>query len=69
MLWLGLALALALARLPPLALAGYSPVSVVKLATPQYGVEGRHAVLMCSHSSQQPVYSVRWYKNGKEFFR
>ena len=33
------------------------------------GVEGKHAVLYCSYRSVQPVYSVRWYKSGKEFFR
>ena len=47
----------------------YSPVSVSGVTVPQYGVWGEHAVLYCSYSSVQPVYSVRWYKNGKEFFR
>ena len=46
----------------------YSPVSVSGVTVPQYGVYGEHAVLYCSYSSVQPVYSVRWYKNGKEFF-
>ena len=47
----------------------YSPVSVSSVQVPQYGVHGEHAVLYCKYSSVQPVYSVRWYKNGKEFFR
>ena len=47
----------------------YSPVSVSSVTVPQYGVHGEHAVLYCIYSSIQPVYSVRWYKNGKEFFR
>ena len=47
----------------------YSPVSVSSVTVPQYGVYGEHAVLYCKYSSVQPVYSVRWYKNGKEFFR
>ena len=46
----------------------YSPVSVSGVTVPQYGVSGEHAVLYCIYSSIQPVYSVRWYKNGKEFF-
>ena len=47
----------------------YSPVVVSSVTVPQYGVEGKHAVLYCSYRSVQPVYSVRWYKSGKEFFR
>jgi len=46
----------------------YSPVVVSSVTVPQYGVEGKHAVLYCSYRSVQPVYSVRWYKSGKEFF-
>merc|ERR1719334_1777281 len=46
----------------------YTPVVVSSVTVPQYGVEGKHAVLYCSYRSVQPVYSVRWYKNGKEFF-
>jgi len=46
----------------------YSPVEVSSVTVPQYGVHGKHAVLYCSYRSVQPVYSVRWYKNGKEFF-
>ena len=46
----------------------YSPISVSGVTVPQYGVSGEHAVLYCIYSSIQPVYSVRWYKNGKEFF-
>ena len=47
----------------------YTPVVVSSVTVPQYGVHGKHAVLYCSYRSVQPVYSVRWYKNGKEFFR
>jgi len=46
----------------------YAPVVVNGVTVPQYGVEGKHAVLYCSYRSVQPVYSVRWYKNGKEFY-
>jgi len=46
----------------------YTPVVVSSVTVPQYGVQGKHAVLYCSYRSVQPVYSVRWYKNGKEFF-
>ena len=76
---------------------------VTGVTVPQYGVEGKHAVLYCrstikipskyqsepkeyrnkysclrggisivclfSYYSETPVYSVRWYKNGKEFYR
>ena len=47
----------------------YSPVTISSVQVPQYGVYGEHAVLWCKYTSVQPVYSVRWYKNGKEFFR
>ena len=36
---------------------------------PQYGVYGESAKLSCKYTSMQPVYSVKWYKNGLEFFR
>ena len=44
-------------------------VEVVGVRVPQYGVQGESVTLHCSYTSSQPVYSVRWYKNGKEFFR
>jgi len=43
-------------------------VTISSVQVPQYGVYGEHAVLWCKYTSVQPVYSVRWYKNGKEFF-
>jgi len=52
-------------------LESYSPhssVEVREVKLPLYGVEGQQAVLQCIYNSLQPVYSVKWYKNGKEFF-
>ena len=56
---------------PPPALDGALPpvVAVTGVTVPQYGVEGKNAVLYCSYSTESSVYSVRWYKNGKEFYR
>ena len=47
----------------------YSPVLVSSVKVPQYGVYGENAKLHCKYTSVQPVYSVKWYKNGLEFFR
>ena len=39
------------------------------IKVPAYVLTGDHAVLMCNFQSKTPIYSVRWYKGGKEFFR
>ena len=47
----------------------YSPVEVQSVKLPLYGMYGGAAALECHYTSVQPVYSVKWYKNGKEFYR
>ena len=47
----------------------YQPVEITKLAMPKYGLEGGEVLLRCVFTSFQPVYSVKWYRSGKEFFR
>ena len=47
----------------------YQPVEITKLVMPQYGLEGGEVLLSCVFTSFQPVYSVKWYRSGKEFFR
>ena len=47
----------------------YSPVVVHGVKLPLYGMYGGGAMLQCQYTSVQPVYSVKWYKNGKEFYR
>ena len=47
----------------------YQPVEITKLAMPKYGLEGGEVLLRCVFTSFQPVYSVKWYHSGKEFFR
>ena len=50
-------------------LSHYSPVEVVGVRLPLYGLYGGGAELQCRYTSVMPVYSVKWYKNGKEFYR
>ena len=47
----------------------YSPVEVTGVKLPLYGMYGGAAELRCHYTSVMPVYSVKWYKNGKEFYR
>ena len=47
----------------------YSPVEVTGVKLPLYGMYGGVAELRCHYTSVMPVYSVKWYKNGKEFYR
>ena len=47
----------------------YSPVEVTGVKLPLYGMYGGVAELRCHYTSVMPVYSIKWYKNGKEFYR
>ena len=47
----------------------YQPVEITRLVMPKYGLEGGEVLLSCVFTSAQPVYSVKWYQSGKEFFR
>ena len=42
---------------------------VQKVGVPEYGVAGKMAALTCTFSPTAGIYSLRWYKNGQEFFR
>ena len=44
-------------------------MEVVGVRLPLYGLYGGGAELQCRYTSVMPVYSVKWYKNGKEFYR
>ena len=50
-------------------MSNYSPVEVTGVRLPLYGMYGGVAELRCHYTSVMPVYSVKWYKNGKEFYR
>lgn len=40
------------------------------VGVPSYAVQGKDAVLTCDYDLEgQALYSVKWYKNGLEFFR
>lgn len=43
-------------------------LEVLGVDVPKYVQLGADAALHCSYSSTSPVYSVRWYKGGKEFY-
>ena len=46
-----------------------SPIVITSVNVPKYGVAGQEVVLGCNYRADSMVYSVRWYKNGKEFYR
>ena len=40
------------------------------VGVPKYAIQGKKAVLECPYELDgQNLYSVKWYKNGREFFR
>jgi len=43
-------------------------VEVRSVKLPLYRIHGGSAELECQYTSYHPVYSVKWYKNGKEFY-
>ena len=45
-----------------------SPV-IESVEVARYLMTGARAVLECRYSYQDKLYSIRWYKNGKEFYR
>ena len=47
----------------------YRPVEITRLVMPKYGLEGGEVLLSCVFTCSQPVYSVKWYQSGREFFR
>ena len=50
--------------------SGCDSISLRNLGVPSYAVKGRDAVLECDYDLEgQALYSVKWYKNGLEFYR
>jgi len=47
---------------------GDSYLVVNDVKVPTYGIAGKHAVLSCFYSPIHGIYSVKWYKNGLEFY-
>ena len=45
-----------------------SPV-IESVEVARYLMSGARTVLECRYTYQDQLYSVRWYKNGKEFYR
>jgi len=43
-------------------------IRVEEVLVPEYGVIGKHASMRCIYSPPTSIYSVRWYKNGREFY-
>ena len=40
------------------------------VGVPSYAIQGKQAVLECPYDLEgSSLYSVKWYKNGREFFR
>ena len=52
-----------------LSLPQSSPIVITSVSVPKHGVAGQGVVLGCNYRADSMVYSVRWYKNGKEFYR
>ena len=45
-----------------------SPV-IESVEVARYLMTGARAVQQCRYTYQGKLYSIRWYKNGKEFYR
>ena len=45
-----------------------SPV-IESVEVARYLMSGARTVLECRYTYQAQLYSIRWYKNGKEFYR
>ena len=61
---------LLLSSLPGLSLGlSMSAPTILSISVPRYIMEGSEAVLTCNYRYHSQPYSVRWYKNGKEFYR
>ncbi len=49
---------------------GCFAIELRHVRVPSFAVQGRNAVLECDYDLEgQALYSVKWYKNGIEFFR
>ena len=49
---------------------GLNGIRLVKLNVPSYKFRGENAVLGCLYDLEgEQLYSVKWYKDGSEFFR
>jgi hypothetical protein len=49
---------------------GCDSISLRTLGVPSYAVKGSDVVLECDYDLEgQALYSVKWYKNGLEFYR
>ena len=49
---------------------GLNGIRLVKLKVPSYKFRGENAVLGCVYDLEgEQLYSVKWYKDGSEFFR
>ena len=46
-------------------------IKVPQVGVPSYAIQGKKAVLECPYilDGSEELYSVKWYKNGREFFR
>ena len=50
--------------------SGSDSIILRRIGVPTYAVKGKEAVLTCDFDLEgQALYSVKWYKNGQEFFR
>ena len=64
-----LSLLLLLSTLPHLSLSlSMAAPTILNISVPRYIMEGDMAVLTCNYRYHSQPYSVRWYKNGKEFY-
>ena len=51
-------------------LTGLNGVRLVNVNVPSYRFRGENAVLKCIYDLEgEQLYSVKWYKDGSEFFR
>ncbi len=49
---------------------GSDGIELRHVGVPSFAIQGRNAILECDYDLEgQPLYALKWYKNGMEFYR
>ena len=50
--------------------SGVAPIRLTDTVLPTHAILGEDLILQCSYDMEgDKLYSVKWYRNGKEFYR
>ena len=51
-------------------LPGAGAIRLIDTLLPSHAIQGEDVILQCSYDMEgDKLYSVKWYRNGKEFYR